>query len=373
MALYSNRVRTELQLSYICAGRPMRIWYLQCGYFNYLVPILQLKLNFSTVYSSDLGAVYHHRYGNLIFNVWSDLVTQENSSLVINYKRFGHHLIYCEYGAHSQIRFSDWVATFQPEVWAVIGLTLLASALFLRNNEPICPPRWIWDSRCNWIHLLAICFRQGYPISRQLVLISLFISPILLIYEYYLASKLVVPPVQERLSSLVHVIQAGFEIYGIKQPDGINLPSLRSRLSFDLALAGLRGKLEQTVFEIPKQNIVQILGPNRSILIATENIEYFLQAIERNQRLNGTECRCHAIQNIALVMTYFDVLRVRRYQDVSRVVKFMEITGFTKLWRERYQFYLEASFKEGASLIFLVEIGTPRRENIMRFCKRGPK
>lgn len=155
------------------------------------------------------------------------------------------------------------------------------------------------------------------------------------------------------------------------------------------------------MFEIPKQNIVQILGPNRSILIATENIEYFLQAIERNQRLNGTECRCHAIQNIALVMTYFDVLRVRRYQDVSRVVKFMEITGFTKLWRERYQFYLEASFKgdndkqsfvnkidyddlvslfifctiliEGASLIFLVEIGTPRRENIMRFCKRGPK
>ncbi|OXA38336.1 hypothetical protein Fcan01_26778 [Folsomia candida] len=221
------------------------------NYFNYLVPILQLKLNFSTAYSPNLSAVYHHRYGNLIYNVWSDLITRENSSLLINHKRFGHHLTYCEYGAHSQTRFNDWVATFRREVWAVIGLTLVASSFLLVNHSS------------NWIHLLALCFRQGCPtFSRQLVPISLLIMSILLVYEYYIASRLVVPPVQEHFTSLRDVILAGFEIYGQKQPDGINLPSLRSRLSFDFRLAGLRDKVDRSVFETRAQNILEILGPS---------------------------------------------------------------------------------------------------------------
>ncbi|OXA39383.1 hypothetical protein Fcan01_25875, partial [Folsomia candida] len=335
MALYSTRIRTELQLNQLCSIRPLRIWYFQCGYFNYLVPILQSKLNFSTVYSADLSAVYHHRYGNLLYNVWSDLVTRENSSLLINHKRFGHHLIYCEYGAQSQIRFNDWVAPYRREVWAVIGLTLVASSFLLGNQAR------------NWIHLLAICFRQGYPtFSRKLVPITFLIIPILLVYEYYLASRLVVPPVQEHLSSLRKVIKAGFEIYGQKQPDGINLPSLRSRLSFDFELAGLPDKVDRTVFETRAQNILQILGPtrpNRSILIATENLDYIVQFIERNH-LKGMKSRCHKIENFALVMTYFDVVRVRRYREVGRVANFMETMGFTKLWRERYKFYLKVTY-----------------------------
>ncbi|OXA38444.1 hypothetical protein Fcan01_26783, partial [Folsomia candida] len=316
---------------------------------------------------------------------WSDLITRENSSLLINHKRFGHHLIYCEYGVHSRIRFNDWVATFQREVWAVIVLTLIASSFLLGNHSG------------NWIHLLAICFRQGYPtFSRHLDPISLLIMPILLFYEYYLASRLVVPPVQEHFTSLRDVIPAGFEIYGQKQPDGINLPSLKSRLSFDFRLAGLRDHVDRTVFET--QNILQILGParlNRSILLATENIEYFVQVIEQH---HGTQSKCHKIENIALLMTYFDVLRVRRYREVGHVATSMEIAGFTKLWRERYKFYLKVIYPTsdgnmksfvnridyddlvslyifcsiliaGASLIYLIEIGTLYHKKVVRMCK----
>jgi hypothetical protein len=175
-----------------------------------------------------------------------------------------------------------------------------------------------------------------------LQLTTLTTIPILIIYEYYIVSKLIIPAVSVQYSSLKAILDHRFEIHGIKSLPG--QPSLRNQLRSDFKMSGYdENKLNSTVFEIKDYNALILLSvlnpakPNRAILIGTPYIDFILDYVE-NKLFNGSY-KCYKIERAAVRHHLVDLLWFRHGNEAKKMVSFIDAGGISQVWKDWVDFY----------------------------------
>lgn len=290
----------------------------------------------------DLRTVYQNPYGSIVFTFGSGGISPHGmSSEIVNHKRLGQYLIYCDFGVsitrnNFQLFNSAWGAPYNLEVWGCLGLVVGVLILILRIHTTLSPSQIL-------LAMCALCFRQKFIKLRVIQLTALVSIPILAIYESYFASKLIAPVRVTQFSSLKEILEHDIEIYGIKPPPGGD--SLRNLLHNDFEMLGYLDKLNSSVFEIADQNTLSLLRvlspstPNRSIIFLADNIDFILNYAQ-NVVLRG-QYKCHKIANFAIINDFFDLLLNMFESEMRQIVRKVDGAGLPKLWKEWLDFFYE--------------------------------
>lgn len=296
----------------------------------------------TTRFDINVQTVYEHPTGNILLNFGSEVLPPDLLRSAINHKRAGHHIIYCDFGAATksvQLFNSQWLSPFTTHVWGTIVLLTLIllsfSATIKIDGIRVSPSTWSFS-------ILAIYFRQDVSIRHRLLLLtSLLLIPVLVCYEYDIAAQLIVPERRSQFTGLKELLEHGFEIYGTQHLPGS--PPLKELIRFDFALLGQSGKLNSTVFETEGYTPVNLFGmvnpstPNRSIIVATESIEFFLDHVQH--RVLGGRFSCFAIKNVAIMKDFLDVLMFRFEKETQIMVGRIEAAGLTSIWKQWYDLF----------------------------------
>lgn len=130
-------------------------------------------------------------------------------------------------------------------------------------------------------------------------------------------------------SSLKELLEHRFEIYGVQHLPGS--PHLKELLWLEFALLGQAEKLNSTVFETKSYSPVKLFEiinpstPNRSIIVATDSIDFFLNHVQH--RILRDRFSCFAIKNAAVIKDVFDVPMFRFENEVKVMVGRIEAAG----------------------------------------------
>lgn len=244
-------------------------------------------------------------------------------------------MIYCNYDkiiGQNTFAFTNsaWLSPYSKEIWGLVILTFFA-AFFVSQSR----------SGISWIHVFALFLRQSFVKYHILFfLISYSTIPMLLLYEYNIAAKLIAPLRPTQLISLKQVLDGGYEIFAIKTvPNTISLKHMLQPIFDSVGYGNKIDSIVHQTIDYRTEALVAVLGaehPNRSILVATQDPTYFLHYV-KNDVLRG-RYDCYKIENIALVRSYFDIFYLRLQKEVISLLSQIQGGGLTNFWKEMDNF-----------------------------------
>jgi hypothetical protein len=212
------------------------------------------------------------------------------------------------------------------------------------------------------VNIAGLFLRQRVISNRALQITALLSSPLLLIYENYIVSKLIVPPIDIQLHSLRAVVDAGYEIW-VNSPFSGGIPMKNSTV-LELARLGYDEKKmsKNSIFEVNSTSlyflfdVMNSTAVKRSVLFSTDSVPLTFDLIQ-NQILGG-KCFCYKIENAAIVRNYFDLAFFRFSNHLKKFLRYLYAGGISNFWRN----LLDFSFELG--------ISREGRRGLSRFGKR---
>ncbi|OXA46026.1 hypothetical protein Fcan01_19084 [Folsomia candida] len=172
-----------------CAVRPGQVGLPVCRYPYRIGQILSSKLNLTFNYSQNMTKLEGNSYGYIYFMAGSPSI-DEISRWALQSVKFGHHLIYCNYGKINvnqfigvRLDFSPFTSIYTVQVWWLILLTVVTLFVLLQHSGVTV-----------WFDAVTVFIRQLGSGKNYvpICLTSLLCLPLLAVYENELASKIIV-------------------------------------------------------------------------------------------------------------------------------------------------------------------------------------